>query len=156
MLTAADYRIHYYDLGVHDLWTLDPPLADLLVVLGGPVGVYETDAYLFLAEERQILEARLKVDHPTLSICLGAQQIAATLGATVAPSGIKENRLFGADLDRCRAGWAAQASGRRLRAALARRRLPNPLRRRESRDDGALRDAGLRARPERPRPPVSP
>lgn len=90
VLTAAGYRIHYYDLGVHDLWTLDPPLADLLVVLGGPVGVYETDAYPFLAEERQILEARLKADRPTLGICLGAQQIAATLGAKVAPSGIKE------------------------------------------------------------------
>jgi len=90
VLTAAGYRIHYYDLGVHDLWTLDPPLADLLVVLGGPVGVYEADAYPFLAEERQILEARLEAGRPTLGICLGAQQIAATLGATVAPSGIKE------------------------------------------------------------------
>ncbi|WP_234054181.1 MULTISPECIES: glutamine amidotransferase [unclassified Xanthobacter] len=90
VLTTAGYRIHYYDLGVHDLWTLDPPLADLLVVLGGPVGVYETDAYPFLAEERQILEARLEAGRPTLGICLGAQQIAATLGAEVAPSGIKE------------------------------------------------------------------
>jgi len=90
VLTAAGYRIHYYDLGVHDLWTLDPPLADLLVVLGGPVGVYEADAYPFLSEERQILEARLEAGRPTLGICLGAQQIAATLGAKVAPSGIKE------------------------------------------------------------------
>jgi len=90
VLTAAGYRIHYYDLGVHDLWTLDPPLADLLVVLGGPVGVYETDAYPFLAEERQTLEVRLEAGRPTLGICLGAQQIAATLGATVAPLGIKE------------------------------------------------------------------
>lgn len=90
VLTAAGYRVHYYDLGVHELWTLDPPLADLLVVLGGPVGVYETDSYPFLAEERQILEARLAAGCPTLGICLGAQQIAATLGAKVAPSGIKE------------------------------------------------------------------
>lgn len=90
VLTAAGYRIHYYDLGVHELWTLDPPLPDLLVVLGGPVGVYETDAYPFLAEERQILEARLAADRPTLGICLGAQQIAATLGAKVVPTGIKE------------------------------------------------------------------
>lgn len=90
VLTAAGYRIHYYDLGVHELWTLDPPLADLLVVLGGPVGVYETEAYPFLAEERQILEARLAADRPTLGICLGAQQIAATLGAKVAPTGVKE------------------------------------------------------------------
>lgn len=90
VLSAAGYRVHYYDLGVHELWTLDPPLADLLIVLGGPVGVYETDAYPFLAEERQILEARLAANLPTLGICLGAQQIAATLGAEVAPSGHKE------------------------------------------------------------------
>lgn len=90
VLTAAGYRVHYYDLGVHELWTLDPPLADLLIVLGGPVGVCETDAYPFLAEERRILEARLAANRPTLGICLGAQQIAATLGAAVAPSGYKE------------------------------------------------------------------
>lgn len=90
VLASAGYRIHYYDLGVHELWTLDPPLADLLVVLGGPVGVYETEAYPFLAEERQILEARLAAGRPTLGICLGAQQIAATLGAKVAPTGVRE------------------------------------------------------------------
>ena len=90
VLNAAGYRIHYYDVGVHDLWTLDPLLPDLLVVLGGPVGVYDTDTYPFLADERQLLEVRLAENRPTLGICLGAQQIAATLGAAVAPSGVKE------------------------------------------------------------------
>ncbi|PWJ82336.1 GMP synthase (glutamine-hydrolysing) [Pseudaminobacter salicylatoxidans] len=90
VLTAAGYRIHYYDLGINDLWTLDPLLPSLLVVLGGPVGVYEDDAYPFLAEERGLLEARLAANLPTLGICLGAQQIAATLGARVAPTGVKE------------------------------------------------------------------
>lgn len=90
VLTAAGYKIHYYDLGVNDLWTLDPALPDLLIVLGGPVGVYEADAYPFLLEEQRILEARLAAVRPTLGICLGAQQIAAALGAKVAPSGVKE------------------------------------------------------------------
>ncbi len=90
VLTAAGYKLHYYDLGLHELRTLVPPLADLLVVLGGPVGVYETDVYPFLAEERQILQERLAANRPTLGICLGAQQIAATLGAKVAATGIKE------------------------------------------------------------------
>ncbi len=90
VLTAAGYRIHYYDLGVHELWTLDPLLPDLLVILGGPVGVYETEAYPFLEDERRMLASRLASNLPTLGICLGAQQIAATLGAKVAPSGVKE------------------------------------------------------------------
>jgi len=64
VLEAADYRIHYYDLGLHDLWRLDPLQPDLLIVLGGPVGVYDTDAYSFLAEERAILKTRLKRTDP--------------------------------------------------------------------------------------------
>lgn len=90
VLTAAGYRIHYYDLDLHELWTLDALLPDLLVVLGGPIGVYDTDAYPFLADERQLLKARLRADRPTLGICLGAQQIATTLGAKVAATGSKE------------------------------------------------------------------
>ena len=90
VLNAAGYRIHYYDVGVHELWTLDPLLPDLLVVLGGPVGVYDTEAYPFLADERQLLEVRLAENRPTLGICLGAQQIAAALGSAVAPSGVEE------------------------------------------------------------------
>lgn len=90
VLTAAGYRIHYYDLGVNELWTLDPLLPSLLIVLGGPVGVYNAGTYPFLEDERRILEVRLASNMPTLGICLGAQQIAATLGAKVAPNGVKE------------------------------------------------------------------
>ncbi|ODT22682.1 MAG: glutamine amidotransferase [Kaistia sp. SCN 65-12] len=90
VLTAAGYRIHYHDLGVDERWTLDPLLPSLLVILGGPVSVYEADRYPFLEEERRILESRLASNMPTLGICLGAQQIAATLGAKVGPGGVKE------------------------------------------------------------------
>lgn len=90
VLTASGYRIHYYDIGMNELWTLDATLPDLMIVLGGPVGVYETEAYPFLEEERQIIERRLASGRPTLGICLGAQMIAAALGAKVAPMGYKE------------------------------------------------------------------
>ncbi len=33
--------------------------ADLLIVLGGPIGVYEADAYPFLTREIALLERRL-------------------------------------------------------------------------------------------------
>lgn len=90
VLTAAGYTVHYYDLGVDALWTLEPVRTDLVVVLGGPVGVYEADRYPFLAEELDFLRTRLAANRPTLGICLGGQLIAAALGATVAPSGTKE------------------------------------------------------------------
>ena len=57
VLAAAGYKVHYYDIGVHELWTLEPVKTELVIVLGGPIGVYETDAYPFLAEELDFLAA---------------------------------------------------------------------------------------------------
>lgn len=56
---------------------------DLLIVLGGPVGVYDSDAYPFLTAEIESLRQRLSARKPTLGICLGAQLMAAALGARV-------------------------------------------------------------------------
>ncbi len=63
----------------------DPCLdaADLLVVLGGPVSVYDQDAYPFLRTELGLLERRLARNRPTLGICLGAQLMANALGSRV-------------------------------------------------------------------------
>lgn len=90
VLSGAGYKLHYHDPGKVDFATSDPAESDLLVILGGPVGVYETDAYPFLAEERALIRRRLDAGRPILGICLGAQQIAAALGAKVAPMGHKE------------------------------------------------------------------
>ncbi len=64
--------------------------AELLIVLGGPIGVYEADTYPFLHDEIALLRERLAAQRPTLGICLGSQLMAAALGARVYPGGRKE------------------------------------------------------------------
>lgn len=62
----------------------------LVIVLGGPFGVYEADKYSFIENEINCIRARLDSGKPLLGICLGAQMMAAALGAKVAFSGSKE------------------------------------------------------------------
>jgi GMP synthase (glutamine-hydrolysing) len=57
--------------------------APLLVVLGGPMGVYEADRFPFLSVEQEVLRARLAANRPSIGLCLGAQLLAAAAGSTV-------------------------------------------------------------------------
>jgi GMP synthase (glutamine-hydrolysing) len=86
----AGYRISYHDVGLHELSKVEPIEPDLLVILGGPIGVYEEVQYPFLTDEIRILGDRLAAGRPTLGICLGAQLIARALGAKVYPGPRKE------------------------------------------------------------------
>jgi len=52
-----------------------------LVVMGGPMGVH--DRMGWLADERALLAGAVAAGLPVLGICLGAQQLAAALGAEV-------------------------------------------------------------------------
>ena len=61
-----------------------------LVVMGGPMGVYEQERYPFLRRELRLIEQALKKEKPILGICLGSQLLAAALGAEVKPGRRKE------------------------------------------------------------------
>lgn len=90
LVSARGYDIRYHDAGLQpiDADTLIAP--DLAIVLGGPIGVYERDAYPFIAGEIAAVAARMHANRPILGICLGAQMMAAALGARVAPGPVKE------------------------------------------------------------------
>lgn len=64
--------------------------ADLLAVLGGPIGAYEEASYPFLADELRLLAWRIAAGRPLIGICLGAQLVARALGARVYPGPVKE------------------------------------------------------------------
>ncbi len=64
--------------------------ADGLVIMGGPMGVYETDRYPFIRDELALIESALKDEKPILGVCLGSQLLAATLGASVRRGSAKE------------------------------------------------------------------
>jgi len=54
-----------------------------LIVMGGPMGVYQTDRYPWLRDEMRLIEDAMKLNLPVLGVCLGAQILAAALGAKV-------------------------------------------------------------------------
>ncbi len=54
-----------------------------LVALGGPMGVGDTADHPWLAAERTLLGEAARSGRPVLGVCLGAQQLAASLGAGV-------------------------------------------------------------------------
>jgi len=90
LAAAHGYDVAYHDAGIAPLDAAALLAADLVIVLGGPIGVYETEAYPFLAEEIAAVAQRIAADKPILGICLGAQIMAAALGAKVAPGPVKE------------------------------------------------------------------
>ena len=90
VLADRGYGVAYVEAGVDDLAGEPLQSADLMIVLGGPIGVYETDAYPFLVDELAVIRRRLESRRPILGVCLGAQLMAAALGARVAPGPGKE------------------------------------------------------------------
>lgn len=87
-LGEAGYELRYLEAWRDDLSPAAD--ADLLVVLGGPIGVYDVPLFPFLADEIRVVEQRLAADRPTIGFCLGAQIMAKALGAAVYPGGTQE------------------------------------------------------------------
>lgn len=87
---AAGYvidRVDVTDPGFPDRDFIGP---DLLVMMGGPMGVYERAANPWITHELERIAERIAAGRPTLGVCLGAQMIAAAMGAEVYPGPVKE------------------------------------------------------------------
>jgi GMP synthase (glutamine-hydrolysing) len=90
VLERRGWSVEYREAAVDDLAAPELASADLLVVLGGPIGAYEDDLYPFVADELRLIERRMSAGRPVLGICLGAQLMARALGARVYPGNGKE------------------------------------------------------------------
>lgn len=96
MLCRRGHRVSYLNAWCDDLAPARE--ANLLVVLGGPIGAYEAESYPFLATELALVGERLRTGRPVLGICLGHQIMALALGAEVAPGPRRELGYFPVEL----------------------------------------------------------
>lgn len=115
-------RIHYFQhvpfegLGCIEPWALEnghqisvtrfylgelPPAVeelDWLIVMGGPMNIYEEAEYPWLAQEKQCIGEAIRKGKVVLGICLGAQLIADALGAKVTRNTYKEIGWFSIEM----------------------------------------------------------
>jgi GMP synthase (glutamine-hydrolysing) len=89
-IESAGYRIERIGAGDPGFDGVDFLAPDLLVLMGGPMAVYERAIHPWIDGELARLSRRLAADLPTLGVCLGAQMIAAALGADVRPGPVRE------------------------------------------------------------------
>ncbi len=82
---AAGFELVYMDATSLSNDVAELNKADLVIFLGGPIGVYQSELFPFLQIEIDLARSRLMQQKPVLGICLGAQIIAAALGAAVYP-----------------------------------------------------------------------
>ncbi len=92
-----------HSLAIHSVFDSEPlPLAesfDLLLVMGGPMNIYEYEAYPWLVGEKQFIRAAIDAGKRVVGICLGAQLIADTLGGKVTAGPQKEIGWFPIELE---------------------------------------------------------
>ena len=83
------YTKFYESFSIPDIDTIDG-----LIVMGGPMSVYEEDLFPWLKEEKQFIKVAIEKGKTVLGICLGSQLLAEVLGARVYPNKLKEIGWF--------------------------------------------------------------
>jgi GMP synthase (glutamine-hydrolysing) len=89
-LTSQGITAHYLRSFAGEAVPRDMADAAGLIIMGGPMGVYEQDHYPYLRDELLLIENALRLEKPVLGVCLGSQLLAAALGAEVKKNTAKE------------------------------------------------------------------
>lgn len=92
-----------------------PEQYDWLIVMGGPMGAYDEDKHVWMADEKKTIRAAIDSGKRVLGICLGSQLIADVLGARVYPGPNKE------------IGWLPIEKSEAGRAHLLLAKMPDPF-----------------------------
>ena len=90
LLKRAGVRIRYVNFGRHPDAQPSVDGYDGLIILGGPMSVYDVGGHPHLDTEVRMINDAMARGIPVLGICLGAQLIARALGARVEPNSEKE------------------------------------------------------------------
>jgi GMP synthase (glutamine-hydrolysing) len=90
MLRRAGFRIRYINFSRQPDQHPNVSRYNGLVVLGGPMNVDQVDRFPHLTTEITAIQQALSLGIPILGICLGAQLLAAALGANVRPNNVRE------------------------------------------------------------------
>lgn len=77
----------------------DPADFEALIVMGGPMNIYEYAAHPWLRTEKALIRAAIDAGRRVLGICLGAQLIADVLGGPVRRNGEPEIGWFPVELN---------------------------------------------------------
>jgi GMP synthase-like glutamine amidotransferase len=91
---AQKHALDLRTVALCDGQALPPPDVEGLIVMGGPMGVHDQDRHPWLAPEKALIADMIARGRPVLGVCLGAQLIAAALGAKVYPNHQKEIGWF--------------------------------------------------------------
>ena len=112
MRLHAFYHVPFEEVGAIGLWAAErghevvstslyagetPPSPadyDMLVVMGGPMSVYDDKEFPWLAAEKKAIEAGVASGKPVLGVCLGAQLLSVVLGGSVSRNPVPEIGWF--------------------------------------------------------------
>lgn len=92
-LDAAQAQVSFTRFFAHDPLPAIPDI-DMLIVLGGPMSVHDQIDYPWLVDEKIFIQQAIAARKPILGVCLGAQLISYSLGASVEMNKQKEIGWF--------------------------------------------------------------